>query len=172
MALALKPTTVPDLAAVRALEADAEVGPLIIPWTEERHRSCIEAADEAHLLVVDEERVLGFVLLAGLSDEHRGVELRRIVIGERGKGIGRTALELVLEEAFSALGAHRVWLDVKPGNERARRAYAAVGFLEEGVLRDALRTEHGYESLILMSILAPEWEARQQGPAAAGENPE
>jgi diamine N-acetyltransferase len=54
---------------------------------------------------------------------------------------------------------------VKPGNERARRAYAAVGFAEEGVLRDALRTEDGYESLILMSILAPDWEAgRRESP--------
>lgn len=141
------------------LEADPEVGRFIDPWTEERHRRCIEATDEAHLLVVDGERVLGFVLLAGLNNEHRSVELRRIVIGDRGKGTGRAALRLVLQEAFSALGAHRVWLDVKPDNARARRAYAAMGFIEEGVLRDALRTERGYESLILMSILAPDWAA-------------
>ncbi len=51
--------------------------------------------------------------------------------------------------------AHRVWLDVKPDNGRARRLYASLGFEEEGVLRDALRTEAGYESLILMAKLRP-----------------
>jgi diamine N-acetyltransferase len=42
-------------------------------------------------------------------------------------------------------------------NERARRAYAAVGFVEEGTLRDALLTNGVYESLVVMSILDREW---------------
>jgi RimJ/RimL family protein N-acetyltransferase len=65
----------------------------------------------------------------------------------------------VLDHAFGTLAAHRVWLDVKVGNERARRAYASVGFVDEGVLRDALRADGGYESLAVMSILDHEWRA-------------
>jgi RimJ/RimL family protein N-acetyltransferase len=44
------------------------------------------------------------------------------------------------------------------GNERARRAYEAVGFVHEGVIRESLRTDHGYESMIVMSILEREWQ--------------
>jgi|SRR5215218_4940108 len=88
--------------------------------------------------------------------------LRRIVIGPRGRGLGRRALELVLEHAFGALCAHRVWLDVKVHNERARRAYAAAGFVHEGVLRDALLTDGVFESLAVMSVIEPEWTGRER----------
>ncbi len=75
----------------------------------------------------------------------------------KGEGLGREALELVLAHAFGELGAHRVWLEVKVDNERARRAYAAVGFVDEGVLRDALLTGGSFESLVVMSMLEHEW---------------
>ena len=48
---------------------------------------------------------------------------------------------------------NEVWLDVKPHNERALGAYRAVGFVHEGVLRDALLTEGEWESLAIMSVL-------------------
>jgi RimJ/RimL family protein N-acetyltransferase len=87
------------------------------------------------------------------------------VIADRGRGIGRRALRLVLDRAFGELGAHRVWLDVKPHNERALRAYRAVGFVHEGVLRDALLTDGAYESLAIMSVLEHEWAERAGGAA-------
>jgi diamine N-acetyltransferase len=99
---------------------------------------------------------VGFVLLAGLTNENRSVGLRRIVVEPAGRGLGRAALALVLDHAFDGLGAHRVWLDVKVDNARARRAYEAVGFVAEGVLRDALLTDGRYESLVVMSVLAHE----------------
>ena len=100
------------------------------------------------------------MLLAGLASPNRAIELRRIVVSEPGRRLGRTALALVLDHAFTLLDAHRVWLDVMVHNERARRAYRAVGFVEEGVLRDALLGDGGYESLVVMSILAGEWRAK------------
>jgi RimJ/RimL family protein N-acetyltransferase len=57
------------------------------------------------------------------------------------------------------LVSHRVWLDTFTWNHRAQRAYLAAGFVREGVLRDALRKKGRFESLIVMSILRPEWEA-------------
>ena len=87
------------------------------------------------------------------SDEHQGA----LSVAARGRGLGREALELVLDHAFGELGAHRVWLDVKVDNERARRACAAAGFVDEGVLRDALLTGGRVESLAVLSILEHEW---------------
>jgi diamine N-acetyltransferase len=158
--LRLVPAAEADLDFVLAAEADPEAAPFIAQWSRDRHRQAIGDPDEELLLVADDGEPLGFVLLAGLTGEHRTVELRRIVLVRRGEGVGRRALELVLERAFGELGAHRVWLDVKPRNERARRAYRAVGFVEEGVMRDALSAPGGgRESLVLMSMLAPEWRA-------------
>jgi diamine N-acetyltransferase len=156
MALELRPTTAVDLGFVLAAESDPDAAPFILRASEQQHREALADPDLEHLLIVDGEPV-GFVLLAGVTNVHRGVELRRIVTVPKGRGVGRAALALVLEHAFGSLGAHRVWLDVMVHNERARRAYAAVGFVEEGVMREAVRVDDAHVSLVLMSVLRSEW---------------
>lgn len=81
------------------------------------------------------------------------------MVAEKGRGHGRAALRLVKERAFGELGAHRLWLDVKEENARARRLYESEGFVSEGVLRDSFWTGEGYESLVVMSILESEYRA-------------
>jgi diamine N-acetyltransferase len=67
-------------------------------------------------------------------------------------------LRLVKAAAFDELGAHRLWLDVKPFNDRARALYRSEGFVEEGVLRGALLEPDGtFQDLVVMSLLRPEW---------------
>jgi diamine N-acetyltransferase len=86
-------------------------------------------------------------------------------VTRRGRGVRGAAIRAVLDHAFAALGAHRVWLDVMSHNARARSAYARAGFVEEGVLRDAILTPDGFVSLVVLSVLRPDWEAlgRQSG---------
>ena len=62
--------------------------------------------------------------------------------------------------AFRDLHAHRFWLDVKALNVRAQALYASEGFVEEGRLRESVKLAEGYESLIVMSLLDREYEAR------------
>jgi RimJ/RimL family protein N-acetyltransferase len=61
--------------------------------------------------------------------------------------------------AFRDLGAHRFWLDVKSLNERALALYRSEGFVEEGRLRESVRTDNGFDSLVVMSMLEPEYAA-------------
>ena len=68
--------------------------------------------------------------------------------------------------AFRDLGAHRFWLDVKALNTRAQALYRSEGFVEEGRLRESVRTGDGYDSLVVMSMLEAEHQAR--GAADAG----
>jgi RimJ/RimL family protein N-acetyltransferase len=56
----------------------------------------------------------------------------------------------------------RLWLDVKESNERARHVYESEGFLVEGILRECLKGEYGFESLVVMSILRDEYDDAQQ----------
>ena len=67
--------------------------------------------------------------------------------------------------AFRDLRAHRFWLDVKSLNERAHRLYLSEGFVEEGRLRESVRVNiegaDGYDSLIVMSMLDREFQARR-----------
>jgi RimJ/RimL family protein N-acetyltransferase len=100
------------------------------------------------------------VLLAGLNAPERVIELRRLAISRRGAGIGRAALEQVLSLVFSEHDARRVWLDVLPGNARARRLYESLGFLAETLLQAAYPSPDGALPLLVMSIQKAEWQTR------------
>jgi diamine N-acetyltransferase len=62
--------------------------------------------------------------------------------------------------AFRDLKAHRFWLDVKSLNRRALALYESEGFVEEGRLRESVRAGDAYDSLIVMSMLDREYDAR------------
>ena len=168
MTLTLRAANENDLEFVVALEADRDASPFVMRWSRAQHANALTDDDQTNLIIEEDSTPVGFVLLAGLCGRHRSVELRRIVVARKGRGLGRRALRLVLTHGFGSLGAHRIWLDVKVENERARRAYSAVGFVREGVLRDALLTDGRYESLIVMSVLEPDWAAESTARASLG----
>lgn len=154
----LRATAENDLDAVAAAEADADTRRWIGDTSRAWHRLAIEDSDQEHVVVLDQERFAGFVVLAGLSSPHCTVELRRILVApeHRGKGLGRQAFRAAVDRAFGH-GAHRVWLDVKQTNRPARSLYASEGFIEEGVQREAMLEEDGsWTSLVMMSQLVAE----------------
>lgn len=161
MSVGLRPTTAADLDFVTAAESDPEASRFVTAEPRERHEATIADPNQEHLIVCEEEAGLGYVILRGLEDPNRVIEIRRIVIVERGRGVGRQALQLAVDRAFGRLGAHRVWLDVLPHNERALRVYRALGFVHEGVMREAHLANGAYESLAIMSVLEHEWAERE-----------
>jgi RimJ/RimL family protein N-acetyltransferase len=90
----------------------------------------------------------------------------RILIGPAGRdrGLGTEATRLLLGHAFEALGLHRVSLEVYAFNPRGQRAYEKVGFVREGVRRDALRFDGQWVDSILMAVLDHEWAAHRGHP--------
>lgn len=75
-----------------------------------------------------------------------------------GKGYGRDAISLLVDYAFRYQNFRKVWLRVHGKNERAQRAYQAVGFVEEGRLRAHVYSNGSYDDLVLMGILRDEWQ--------------
>jgi hypothetical protein len=73
----------------------------------------------------------------------------------------RAALRMAKKVAFDDLGAHRLWLDVKTHNVQARALYDSEGFIVEGLLRESVRVEGGFESLVVMSMLQHEFASRR-----------
>ena len=154
--LRLRPAREDDLDYVVAAEADPDNAPFLAPSPREEHLGFLRDPRQRHLIAEVGGRRVGFALLR-LHPEDRAVELRRIAVTEKGRGFGRATLRLAIEQAFEEHAAHRLWLDVKPHNDRARSLYLSAGFVEEGVLRDALYSGGRFESLVVMSILRPEW---------------
>ena len=110
----LRETVAADVEAVLALESDPAAAAFVEAWPAELHLAALCDPNVGHLQVVEDDRRVGFAILTGLRDPNDCVELRRIVVSPPGRGLGRAALTLVLDHVFGPLGAHRVWLDVKP----------------------------------------------------------
>jgi diamine N-acetyltransferase len=154
----LRPTEVDDLQYVVAAEQHDDNRAFVVTWSYDQHRGALFGTDLAHLIVEDEaDKPVGFIILAGLESPHQNIEFRRIVITEKGKGYGQEAIQQVQRFAFTRLSAHRLWLDVKESNHRARYIYEKLGFREEGILRECLKNGEQFESLVVMSILSHEY---------------
>ena len=154
-----------DLDFVQTVETDPRNLPFITPWERTQHEGAVRFPDFRHFIVEggDESNRAGFVILQGCRSQHRSVELKRIVLQLKGQGMGRACVRLLKQMAFRDLKAHRFWLDVKSLNQRALALYASEGFTEEGRLRESVRIQSGgdgYDSLIVMSMLDREYDAR------------
>jgi ribosomal protein S18 acetylase RimI-like enzyme len=160
MLATLRPTTPEDIDFVTRLEWAEENVSFVLPWSAAEHQRALASHDFDHLIVEAGDARVGYMILAGRASEHASIECRRIVIGPKGRGIGRAAVGAMLEMSFDRHGAHRVWLDVKTHNTRAIHVYESEGFVREGVLRECLRANGAYESLLVMSILDREFAAR------------
>ncbi len=158
--------TLEDSARFCAMEREPEFRAFIGSWSEEQHRRTLSDPDSFYLVAEAEDgRVLGFAILLGFQSEHNSIELKRIVVSVPNHGVGRKLLEAAAHKVFGQRRAHRFWLDVFPANDRARHVYKTFGFREEGQLRDAVRRDGEYHSLIVMSILEDEY--RESAHAAA-----
>lgn len=123
-----------------------------------------ERKDERILAIIlrEEDRAIGLV---GLHPK-KSARAREIgiLIGERDcwdKGYGREAMALMLDHAFLDLDVHRVELFVHEENGRGIACYERLGFVREGVLRDAHFREGRFGNDVVMSVLGPEWRARK-----------
>jgi diamine N-acetyltransferase len=159
MNIRLRPTKESDLNFVLSEEQHAANSPFVRSWTYAQHLAALESEDLEHSIIerIVDDTIVGYLILAGRTDENQNIEFRRIVIVEKNKGYGRVAVCLVKQRAFEELKAHRLWLDVKEHNSRARHLYETEGFRTEGVLRECLKAADGFESLVVMSMLREEY---------------
>jgi RimJ/RimL family protein N-acetyltransferase len=166
MSVHLRPTLLSDLDFVISVETDSRNVPFITPWERPQHEGAVRFPDFRHFVVEvgAAYEPAGFVILQGCRNPHRSVELKRMVLQPKGQGHGRACVRLLKQMAFRDLRAHRFWLDVKSLNTRALHLYESEGFVEEGRLRESVRVAadgaDGYDSLVVMSMLDREYQAR------------
>ena len=86
----------------------------------------------------------------------------RIALGPQGRnrGFGTEATRLIVDYVFTHLPIHRIGLEVFAFNPRAAHVYESVGFVCEGVMRDALLWQGEYTDTVVMGILRPDWLTR------------
>jgi RimJ/RimL family protein N-acetyltransferase len=159
MLIQVRPTQVDDLAFVLQAEHDPANAAFVEQWSHDRHVATLADADFAHRIVErrSDAQPIGYIILAGLKNVHQSLEFRRLVITDKGHGYGRAAVRFVKQLAFEQYRVHRLWLDVRANNQRAQQLYQSEGFVIEGTLRECVKVDDRFESLIIMSLLRSEY---------------
>jgi len=83
---------------------------------------------------------------------HTGVLGVALLPALRGQGIGGRLIVRALEAAH-AFGLSRVELTVRENNKGAIALYKKLGFVTEGLKRNALKIDGEYENQVLMALL-------------------
>jgi [ribosomal protein S5]-alanine N-acetyltransferase len=79
---------------------------------------------------------LGQVMLHTVAWRHRRAEVGYwLVPAARGRGTGRTAVDLLVDWAFATLPLDRLEINTTPDNAAARALAQGLGFQEEGIMR-------------------------------------
>ncbi len=114
--------------------------------------------------IVYEGRFVGFIELV-LIEEYERRALISILIGAKelwGRGIGSTAMRILLDYAFTVRGLERVYTEVYGFNERSQRLMERVGFQREGILRQHDVHNGVRQDMHVFGILKPEFYAKYE----------
>jgi ribosomal-protein-serine acetyltransferase len=78
----------------------------------------------------------------------------------QGEGIMTSACRAILSEAFGNLGLHRVEIRCAIWNHRSSAIPKRLGFVEEGILKEAEWVHDRWLDLRVFSMLAQDWKTR------------
>jgi RimJ/RimL family protein N-acetyltransferase len=111
---------------------------------------------------LDDDRPIGTIGLFHLflTDGSAGLGISVGDPADTGHGFGTDMLLALLAWAFDTIRMHRIWLDVYDFNPRAKHVYERIGFVHEGILREAIFREGRYVDVHRMAILEHEWRSR------------
>ena len=134
---------VEDLDQVMEIEEDL----FSVPWTREGFLTYLLKKDTMFFVVEEKEKILGFCSMMTVLDE--GDILNVAVRRDRQKeGIGQFLVDSILRMA-DLQGIRLVHLEVREGNQTARRLYERLGFKEDGLRRNYY--EDPVENAVLMT---------------------
>jgi RimJ/RimL family protein N-acetyltransferase len=171
----LRPIVGSDADAMWAELADAEANRLTGTHTEFGYEQIrrwaatrVDTDDRLDLAATDPvtRAYLGEVVINEWDPANRSCSFR-IALGAhaRDRGVGTESTQLLIDYVFGEIDdppVNRIELEVYAFNPRAQRVYEKVGFVLEGVRREALRWDDAYTDAVVMSILRSDWAGRRR----------
>ncbi|MEM7209384.1 MAG: GNAT family protein [Pseudomonadota bacterium] len=170
--LCLDEKSEPDFAQLAAWRADTELASLLLRspsqadealtrkwWEECRSDSSQFTAQIVHKTDNCFETV-GIARLMFIDQKASNAELGLFIgeSSERGKGLGKKAVEALLKIGFFRYQLKKVFLRVAADNQVAMSLYERVGFKREGILKQHISREAGFVDLILMAIFVVDFQ--------------
>lgn len=148
-----------DISYIINLENEDYNKHFVFQGTYEEHEEEIEL-EEYLLGIICEKgthKKVGYIL-CHIDNKSKVFELRRVVVEEKSRGIGRDTLENLIKYAFETLNLNRFWLDVYSNHSRGIKLYEGLGLVCEGVLRESYKTDSGYVDQKIYSLLSREYQ--------------
>ena len=110
------------------------------------------------LVLEESDQITGFAELLLHTDIPRAshaAELNMVVVHQDHlrAGVARSLIEALIEMCDTFLGIHRLELTVWQDNSGAIALYESLGFSKEGVMRDYVRSETGFNDAVKMARL-------------------
>lgn len=104
--------------------------------------------------ICDNSKPIGFMGLSNISKANKNADLF-IAIGEddyRSKGVGKLAMQWLIEYGFIKLKLHKINLGVAKDNVSAVNLYKSLQFVVEGTMKDELFYKNKYHDFLSMAI--------------------
>ena len=97
-----------------------------------------------------DDKVVGFLMYNSVPEELDGYWIYRIMVDKafQGRGIGKAASKLMLDEMAKLLHAEKIVVGYHPENLNAHNLYASLGFTDNG-------DRFGKEMAVVKNLVAP-----------------
>ena len=176
---AVRQLAVEDLNELFALQcANREHLAPWMPWAEQLERAQTaeflaqaeqqaSRGDGVHCAITQSHRIVGVIGFHYVNRIQLATSIGYWLAADaQGRGTMTLAVAALVDHAFDAWGMHRVELQAAVGNARSRAVAERLGFVHEGVLREAERFATRYADLDVFSVLEPEWRLRRTAALA------
>jgi ribosomal-protein-serine acetyltransferase len=149
-----------------------------MPWAADARREATQMyvttaleqavrSDGVQLAITQRGRIVGTIGFHYVSRIQRATSIGYWLDARaQGRGTVTLAVARLLDHAFGVWRLHRVEIRAAVENARSRAIPERLGFVQEGVMRDAERFDDRYLDLVVYSQLEHEWRARRSGPGS------
>lgn len=106
--------------------------------------------------ICDNSKPIGFMGLSNINKTNKNADLF-IAIGEdeyRGTGVGKIAMEWLIDYGFEKLKLHKINLGVAKDNVLAVKLYRSLNFIVEGTMKDEMFYKNKYHDFLTMAIFS------------------
>lgn len=107
------------------------------------------------IIAKDSGKHVGNISLQKIDPIGRSAEFA-IVVGDRdywGKGVAKEASRLVIAHGFETLNLHRIYCGTSAANTPMQKLAASLGFVEEGIRKEALYKDGSFVDIIEYGML-------------------
>ncbi len=120
-----------------------------------------KSANDLQLAIVakNKEKLIGTVGLHDIDYINRAADIS-VIIGEKqylGKGIGKEAVSLLIDHAFTTLNLNKITAGAIEANKASCGLFKSLGFKKEGLLRGQIYLHGDYRNVVKFGLLSKEY---------------